>query len=74
MVHYLAAKIKFLFLSVVRDFAENSIHAWLYQLDFLHNHITLGIKTKNLLDKLRQPPYHESEAIVFAFANLQIKR
>ncbi|QEF50184.1 hypothetical protein EA652_0485 [Wolbachia endosymbiont of Drosophila ananassae] len=33
-----------------------------------------NIETKNLLDKLRQPPYHETEAIVFAFANLQIKR
>ncbi|AAS14566.1 hypothetical protein WD_0886 [Wolbachia endosymbiont of Drosophila melanogaster] len=43
-------------------------------LDFLHNHITLGIETKNLLDTLRQRPYHDSEAIVFAFANLQIKR
>ncbi|RLT61523.1 hypothetical protein WANA13_0313 [Wolbachia endosymbiont of Drosophila ananassae] len=31
-------------------------------------------KQKNLLDKLRQPTYHDSEAIVFAFANLQIKR
>ncbi len=45
-----------------------------HTIDFLHNHITLGIETKNFLDKLRQPPYHETEAIVFAFANLQIKR
>ncbi|AAS14467.1 hypothetical protein WD_0779 [Wolbachia endosymbiont of Drosophila melanogaster] len=34
----------------------------------------LKLKYKNLLDKLRQLPYHDSEAIVFAFANLQIKR
>ncbi|EAL59089.1 conserved hypothetical protein [Wolbachia endosymbiont of Drosophila ananassae] len=29
---------------------------------------------RKFLDKLCQPLYHDSEAIVFAFANLQIKR
>ncbi len=63
----------FLLLSIVRDSAENSIHAWLYQLDFLHNHITLGIETKKLLDKLRQPPYHETEGIQLS-SSVQIKQ
>ncbi len=43
---------------------------------FLHNKLLAAhrMKRKNLLDTLRQPTYHDSEAIVFAFANLQIKR
>ncbi|MDE5058844.1 hypothetical protein OZD66_03260, partial [Wolbachia endosymbiont of Drosophila baimaii] len=41
-------------------------------LDFLHNHITLGIETKNLLDTLRQHPYHESEAIYLSSQSVQV--
>ncbi|WP_265039045.1 hypothetical protein [Wolbachia endosymbiont (group A) of Yponomeuta plumbellus] len=42
-----------------------------HTIDFLHNHITLGIETKNLLDTLRQPPYHETEAIYLSSQSLQ---
>ncbi len=30
-----------------------------------------NIETKNLLDKLRQPPYHETEAIYLSSQSLQ---
>ncbi len=42
-------------------------------INFLHNHITLGIETKKSLYKLLQPPYHDTEGIQLS-SSVQIKQ
>ncbi len=42
-------------------------------LDFLYSFWQQPLETKNFLDKLRQPPYHDSEGIQLS-SSVQIKQ